>query len=81
MENLQKELVGLINQKARDLVKEEAVYKDKYEDLESDLLTMITEAKQLRKDMVKHKLTASAIESEGYLRFALYVENLLQYKG
>jgi hypothetical protein len=76
-QTLLKELEQLIEYRARDLVSELPNDKEKYEDLESDLRSMIEDAKSFKEDMDKHNLTFSAIESEGYLRFALNVENLL----
>ncbi len=77
MDTLQEELERLINKRAQKLIKIEDSYKDKYEYLECMLHGMVQEAKELRDDMEANKLTASTIEAEGYLRFAISVETLL----
>ena len=77
MDDLQKELERLISIKAKELIKGENEFKGKYEYLEAMLLDMIQEAKLLKEDMDTNKLTASGIEAEGYLRFAVSVESLI----
>jgi len=78
MKHLQQELEQLIHAKAQQLINDEDTYKYMYEHLEYSLLDLIEDAKYLKEDMEKHNLTVSAIESEGYLRFALSVESLLK---
>ena len=76
-EELAKELEMLINKKAAILTRREDSYEEKYEYLECMLLDMVQAAKELKEDMDKNELKVSAIEAEGYLRFALSVECLL----
>ena len=76
MEELAKELERLVNLRASILVEEEGSYKDKYEYIKCMLLEMVQNAKSLKEDMDKNELKVSAIEAEGYLRFALSVESL-----
>ena len=77
MDDLQEELEQLITKKAKQLIKVENEFKEKYEYLEAMLMDMVQEAKLLKEDMDTNKLTASGIEAEGYLRFALSVESLI----
>lgn len=78
MKGLVRELEQLINSRALALSENGNKLKDRYEYLECMLMSMIEEAKHLKEDMEAHSLTASSIEAEGYLRFALSVEALLK---
>ncbi len=55
-----------------------AQWKEKYQWLESELLDIKNHAEALHKDMKANGLTVGSIESEGYLRCAITVCNLVE---
>ena len=77
LKDLTEELEGIIERKAKELINENTEALESYDYLRESLEGMITEAKDLKADMDNNNLTASGIEAEGYLRFALNVEALL----
>lgn len=77
-ENITKEIERLIDTKAKRLVENDLIYKEKYEDLEYSLRALIQDAEHLKDDMTKNGLTFSSVEAEGYFRFALGVKSLLE---
>lgn len=78
MQEMSELLESIVNTRAAELVKDDLVYKDQYEYLKCMLEDMIIEAVELKSDMDINQLTASGIEAEGFLRFALNVKALLQ---
>ena len=55
-----------------------AQWKEKYQWLESELLSIKEQAEALHEDMKANRLTVGSIESEGYLRCAVTVCNLVE---
>lgn len=55
-----------------------AQWKEKYQWLESEILEIKIQAEALHEDMKANGLTAGSIESEGYLRCAITVCNLVE---
>lgn len=55
-----------------------AQWKEKYQWLESELLEIKAQAEALHEDMKANGLTVGSIESEGYLRCAITVCNLVE---
>jgi hypothetical protein len=55
-----------------------AQWKEKYQWLESELLSIKEQAEALHEDMKANGLTVGSIESEGYLRCAVTVCNLVE---
>jgi hypothetical protein len=76
-ENLQHSLELMVDQSARDMVQGDLKYKEMYEDLESMLRQLISDAKELKEDFKENNLTVSMIESEGFLRCGIIVEEYL----
>lgn len=70
-------LERLVYKRAADPVREDVKYKGKFQELIADLEATIQVAKRYKQDMDEHELTFSAIEAEGYLRFALELEYLV----
>jgi hypothetical protein len=77
MEKLIEEFERLVARKAAEITKKEELFKEKYEHLESMLRGCIDDAKVIHAEMRENNLTAGAIEAEGFLRFALNVESML----
>lgn len=78
MKELTEKIEAFIKKEAQNITLKDEAYKYKYEYLKSMLKDMIDEAKTLKEDMSENGLTASTIEAEGFLRFALNVEGLLK---
>ncbi len=79
IENISEEIKRLIEAKARQLVDEDLNYKETYNYLESELLHIIDSAKEFKSSMDENNLTFNSIESEGYLRCAITIEELIKW--
>ncbi|AUR85926.1 coil containing protein [Vibrio phage 1.081.O._10N.286.52.C2] len=77
-DSIVKEIERMVAVRAERMVSGDLKYQEKYEDLTSMLRELIQDAELLKKEMDENHLTFSAIEAEGYMRFALAVKCLLE---
>ena len=77
MKSLQDDLESLIQRRVEQELQKISFWKEAYFDLISDIECELFGAESLVEDFNKNDLTLSAIESEGFLRCAITVRNMI----